>query len=101
VVVVAALQWTEAVKLLVGDLAHVNRGAPFFDLWTNDLERSERVPRHPGCVCCGQRRFDYLDAQATSRAASLCGRNAVQISPGQPLSLDLAELARRLASAGR
>jgi adenylyltransferase/sulfurtransferase len=100
VVMVAALQWTEAVKLLVGDLEHVNRGATMFDLWTNDLERSERVPRRPDCVCCGQRRFEYLDAKATSRAASLCGRNAVQINPGQPLSLDLAELAGRLAPAG-
>jgi adenylyltransferase/sulfurtransferase len=99
-VVVAALQWTEVIKLLVGDRERVNRGTAIFDLWTNDHQRSDDVPRRADCVCCGQRRFEYLDARATSRTASLCGRNAVQISPAHPLHLDLVELAKRLAPAG-
>jgi len=100
VVTVAAVQWTEAVKIVVGDRAHLDRGLTAFDLWTNDFQRVERVPRRPGCPCCGERRFEYLEARATSQTTSLCGRNAVQVSPGRPLRLDLAELGRRLGAVG-
>jgi adenylyltransferase/sulfurtransferase len=36
----------------------------------------------------------------TSRTASLCGRDAVQVSPPAPLALDLDHMARRLAGLG-
>ena len=36
----------------------------------------------------------------TSRTASLCGRNAVQVSPAAPLALDLGNMARRLSGVG-
>ena len=54
VVMVAALQWTEAVKLLLGDREHVNRGLVAFDVWTNDHVQSAGVPRRPDCPGCGQ-----------------------------------------------
>lgn len=63
VVTVAALQWTEVVKLLVGDREHLNRGLTAFDLWTNDHLQADGVPRRPDCPCCGERRFDYLEAK--------------------------------------
>lgn len=66
VVIVAALQWTEVVKLLVGDREHLNRGLTAFDLWTNDHLQADGVPRRPDCPCCGERRFDYLEAKGTS-----------------------------------
>jgi adenylyltransferase/sulfurtransferase len=100
VVAVAALQWTEIVKLLVGDREHLNRGLTAFDLWTNDVERAALVRRDPSCPCCGGRRFDYLDARATSQTTTLCGRNAVQVSPGRPVSLDLPALGLRLRAVG-
>ena len=62
VVTVAALQWTEVVKLLVGDREHLNRGLTAFDLWTNEHLQADGVPRRPDCPCCGERRFDYLEA---------------------------------------
>jgi adenylyltransferase/sulfurtransferase len=100
VTLVAAVQWAEAVKILLGDHQHLNRGLATFDLWTNDYLLATGFPRQADCPCCVQRRFDYLEARNTSQTTTLCGRNAVQVSPGQPLRLDLAELGRRLASAG-
>ncbi len=100
VTLVAAVQWTEAVKILVGDHKHLGHGLATFDLWTNDFLLGTGFPRQADCPCCVQRRFDYLEARATSQTTSLCGRNAVQVSPGHPLRLDLAEIGRRLASAG-
>ncbi len=98
VVSVASFQWTAAVKLLVGTREGVGELAAF-DVWSQDHEHTP-VPRRPDCPCCGQRRFEYLEARATSRTATLCGRNAVQVSPPEAVSLDLVTLAQRLASAG-
>jgi adenylyltransferase/sulfurtransferase len=95
---VGALQFTEVLKLVVGDREHVRSGLVAFDLWSNQHEEA-RIPRNPGCPCCALRRFEFLDARATSRTAALCGRDAVQVSPGHETELDLAELARRLAPA--
>ncbi len=65
VVTVAAMQWTEAVKLLVGDREHLNRGLTAFDVWANDHLQTESVARRPDCPCCIERRFEYLDAGVT------------------------------------
>jgi molybdopterin-synthase adenylyltransferase len=70
VVTVAALQWTEVVKLLVGDREHLNRGLTAFDLWTNDHLQADGVPRRPDCQCCGERRFDYLEAKTAAPTIS-------------------------------
>ena len=70
VVTVAALQWTEVVKLLVGDREHLNRGLTAFDLWTNDHLQADGVPRRPDCPCCGERRFDYLEARIAAPTIS-------------------------------
>jgi adenylyltransferase/sulfurtransferase len=101
VTLVAALQWTEAVKILIGDREHLARGLATFDLWSNHYLLATGFERLPDCPCCVQRRFDYLEARVTSQTTSLCGRDAVQVSPGRPLRLDLGELGRRLAAAGQ
>lgn len=100
VMAVAALQFTEVVKLLVGDRQHLRKGLVAFDVWANQHEQVAQLGRHPDCPCCGLRQFEFLDARATSRTASLCGRNAVQVSPGHPMKLDLADLGRRLGALG-
>ncbi len=100
VVIVTALQFTEVVKLLVGDREHLSKGLVAFDVWSNQHERAIQPARNPECPCCGLRQFEFLEARVTSRTASLCGRNAVQVSPGHPVKLDLAELGRRLDGVG-
>jgi len=64
VMTVSAIQWTEAVKILIGDKEHLNRDLLAFDLWTNHYERIVSPTRRPDCICCGQRRFEYLDGRA-------------------------------------
>ena len=100
VVTVAAIECAEVTKLLVGDRAHLSRGLTAFDVWTNDHLMAESKLRDPDCPCCGQRRFEHLDAFVTGRTAPLNGRDAIQVSPGQPVKLDLAELGRRLEATG-
>jgi len=100
VVTVAAMQCAEVMKLLVGDRENRSRGLTAIDIWTNDHLQAEGRLRDPGCPCCGQQRFEYLDAVVTSRTASLCGRDAIQVNPGRALAVDLADLGRTLKATG-
>ncbi len=95
---VAALQVTEALRLLVGDPPRATHFIAI-DLWEESF-RPVRVERAPGCPCCAERRFDFLEAGETSSATSLCGRNAVQITPASPACLDIDALAERLGQSG-
>jgi adenylyltransferase/sulfurtransferase len=61
--------------------------------------------RRADCVCCGRRRFEFLDAPAGGAlggdaAVTLCGRNAVQVRPTGRVTLSLEQLATKLAPAG-
>ncbi len=100
IVMVSALQFTEVVKLLVGDREHLRKGLVAFDVWSNQHEQAVQLARSADCPCCGLRQFEFLEARATSRTATLCGRNAVQVSPGHAMKLDLPELGRRLRDVG-
>ncbi len=100
IVTVAALQFTELLKLLVGDREHLRRGLVVLDVWSNQYEQPVQLARTPDCPCCALHRFEFLEARVTSRTATLCGRDAVQVSPGHPTKLDLAALGRRLEGVG-
>lgn len=97
--VVASIAAGEALKLLAG-FGELNTSSLLnFDLFDNSLERFE-VLRRPDCPACGQRDFEFLHAQTGTRTATLCGRNAVQISVHGRPAVDLAELAGRLRQSG-
>lgn len=95
---VSALQVTEAFKILMG-----KRPSPdlqVVDVWAPDIQKV-RVKKDPTCPCCGGRRFDYLTAQRGKLAVTMCGRNAVQITPAKPRKGDLEGVRRRLAKIGK
>jgi adenylyltransferase/sulfurtransferase len=96
---VASIQVTEAIKLLVGKGISKNRLLTL-DLWTGSY-RFVAVQKDTNCPCCGQGRFDFLEAKEVSWTTTLCGRNSVQISPSQATVLSLDDLSRRLAQAGK
>jgi len=52
------------------------------------------------CPACGHGERLWLDGQQRAGSTVLCGRNAVQISPPQPVSLTIEDLASRLQTAG-
>jgi molybdopterin-synthase adenylyltransferase len=98
--VVAAVQVTEALKLLIGDAAGLHKSLMQFDVWRNEWRRIDVGERAPGCLTCGLGRFETLEAETNEFAAVLCGRNAVQVSPAQPGQVDLAALGHKLELAG-
>lgn len=91
----------EAIKLLTGQ-GKLNRGLLNINLWELSFDKLPIEFRQPDCPCCGQRNFEFLEAagERGSRAATLCGRNAVQITVRPVPELNLAELAARLKTGG-
>lgn len=98
--VVAAIQVSEALKLLTGQLSQLHNSLMQFDVWRNEWRKINPGGPAPDCVTCGLRRYETLAAATGDCAAILCGRNAVQISPARPTQVDFGALAERLQGAG-
>lgn len=94
---IGGISATEALKLIVGQ-GQRNPGLLHFDLWAWQLERIELGGPRPGCPTCDQRHFEFLDEDDGSLAASLCGRNAVQIRPRRTNAIDPAAVADALTA---
>ena len=100
---VAAIQATEALKLLSGNASEVSRQLTVIDLWSNHLRQVslDKLYAAGTCRACAKHDYPWLEGRRGSKAALLCGRNAVQLRPDTPQSLDLAALAASLESTDR
>lgn len=93
---IAAVQVAEAIKILTGKRDALHGSLMQIDIWQNDWRKIKLSEPNPDCVACGQRKFEFLDAEFQEFAAVLCGRDAVQIAPPRPTRLDIIEMANRL-----
>jgi len=101
--IIANFQVAETLKILTGNFDRVSRTLLSLDLWANEMMQLKvaKAREQGDCPCCKHRRFEYLDARMGSSAASLCGRNAVQLRQRQGAdAIDIAGLASRLRSHG-
>ena len=90
-------RWAERVAFGIGDLL---AGRLLVVDHASATTRTVNLPRNPDCPACGQRNLEFLHAETGTRTATLCGRNAVQISVAGRPAVDLAELAGRLRNSG-
>ena len=98
--VVAAVQVSEALKLLTGQTKGLHRSLMQFDVWSNEWRRIALAEKSGDCATCTLRQFETLDAVDRDFAAVLCGRHAVQVSPAHPVQVDLSALSHKLQSVG-
>lgn len=98
--IVAAVQVSEALKLLTGQIESLHGALMQFDVWRNEWRRIKLNDPNPDCLTCALGQYKTLDAEAGDFAAVLCGRDAVQISPQAAGAVDLNALAARLRGAG-
>jgi len=94
---VASLEVTEVFKIMQGMAP--TKELLFVDVWQNEVQHIA-VRRNPDCRACGKADFEFLLARKRKFAASLCGRNAVQIVPAEELKGGLSDLRRRLTKSG-
>ncbi len=93
---IAALEATEAIKLLAGRRDALHGRLVSLDVWSGRFQTIQ-VERDPGCRACVRREFRYLEGESQPHL-TLCGRDSVQIHE-RSRRLDLAALGRRLAPA--
>lgn len=87
---VAALQFTEALKILLGEDRSSLGGLVRIDAWEPGLRRIP-LPPFPGpepCRACGIRDFAYLRGDHSTRARELCGDDTVLLYSPAPTDLD-------------
>ncbi|MGO8791579.1 MAG: ThiF family adenylyltransferase [Terriglobia bacterium] len=94
----AAIQVTEAFKVLLGRESELHGSLIAYDLWTNRFQQV-KAPRDPQCSVCVAHEYTYLE-QGGATHISLCGRNSVQIHQSESRALDLTALKTRLEGFG-
>ena len=94
----AALQCTEALKILLGRESELHGSLLAYDLWSNHFQQV-KAARDPQCAVCVAHHYAYLE-QGGATHVSMCGRNSVQIHQAESRSLDLAALKARLKRFG-
>lgn len=98
--IIASYQASEALKVLLGHPERAMRSMLEFDLWDGQRRRIELDgAKDPGCPCCGERRFEFLDRDDED-TVSICGKRAVQVNPHTRQRLDLALMQRNLSVHG-
>jgi adenylyltransferase/sulfurtransferase len=97
---VASLQVTAAIRLIVGPLREQELVS--VDVWRNHFRAVSLLEaKRPDCPCCGRHRFEFLEAPSVGRSTILCGRNSIQVRPSRAAeSLDLVAVAAKLSGAG-
>jgi molybdopterin/thiamine biosynthesis adenylyltransferase len=98
--IVAAVQVSEALKLLTGNENDLHGSLMQFDVWRNQWRSISVGSPAEDCAACALSKFESLQPESAEFAAVLCGRHAVQVSPARPIRVDLNQLSERLASAG-
>ena len=93
--IIASIEATEAMKILIGRRDALHGKLISCDVWSGNF-RGIRVARQPGCRACARRDFRYLEGEGQPHI-TMCGRDSVQIHE-RGRRIDLAELNRRLAS---
>jgi adenylyltransferase/sulfurtransferase len=96
--IVASLQIIEAMKILTGKGDLINHGLVQIDVWAGKFDAFDMSgARESGdCPCCKGGRFEFLASGVAGRAASLCGRDAVQIGATGSAAIDFEQIAQRL-----
>ncbi len=95
--IIGSLQAAEALKILVGS-PKINRDLIIIDIWENDFAKLRVDPRGD-CPAC-QGRYEFLEGKISTKTASLCGQNAVQVLASRPTNISFSELANRLQPLG-
>lgn len=97
---VSAYQVTEALKVLTGQFDKLHGKLLQFDVWENRTSQIKLGKPEKDCPTCALGRYDFLSTHGGQLVSSLCGRNAVQITPAASVVLNFEDLAARLRRTG-
>ena len=101
-VIMGSIETTEAIKILLGfydDIESTNSNLLVYDTWNHSFD-SIMVKKNEKCECCGNENYEFIDSDEQEIITSLCGRNAIQITPADPKELSLRSIGDKLEKLG-
>jgi molybdopterin-synthase adenylyltransferase len=98
--ITASIEAIEAVKLLTGNHDSLIKKLIYVDAWQGTWKLIDLKKSNTPCTVCDERRFEFLEQKKETRTASLCGQNAVQITPAKTDKISFKNLADRLKAVG-
>ncbi len=100
--IIASWQAAEALKILSGNAPAINKRLLVLDSWDTDCRLVSLLPL-VNCPTCSGRKFEVLEGSIRTESVVLCGKNAVQITPANPIQSlsDLHSLAEKWQTQGQ
>ncbi len=95
--IIASIECTEALKILLG--RDINKTLLIYDVWKHE-HQPIKVERKDDCKCCVKHNFESLNGGKKEIVTSLCGSNAIQITPIEKGELSFENLRERLHKVG-
>lgn len=95
--VIASIECTEALKILLGKPA--SKELLIYDIWKHEFQ-AIKVKKNDKCECCANHNFEFLNGEKKELLTSLCGSNAIQITPYRKEGLPFEKLAQNLRKVG-
>lgn len=100
--IIAAYQATEALKLLIEDETFLREEMIQLDVWKNDFDLFPfQHSLNEACPCCQKRQFKFLSNERSGPlVSSLCGRNAIQVTPVPAKTVDFSDFYHKWSKIG-
>ena len=100
VLLTAATQATEAIKILINDKRQLNKNLIHIDLWQNHYQLIDvtKSKIQKNCPVCNNHQFDLLTGKRGTIYIKPIGSNQIQIIPFTATKIDLPQLAIHLSS---
>lgn len=100
-VILGSMECTEAMKILLDPTyENIDSNLRVYDAWNNSFDEI-MVRKNQECVCCVNNKYEYLETEEREVITSLCGRNAIQITPANPKEISLSDMASKLEPLGK
>ena len=96
--IIASFQVAEAIKILTGDHASVNKDLVEINVWETKFRQIDisELKDINDCPTCKLHNYEFLESEAGSMATFLCGKNAVQVMSRSADKINLQQLEQRL-----
>ncbi len=98
--IIASFQVTEAIKILTGNYASINKKLLEIDVWQTNFRQIDisGLRDTNNCPTCKLHNYEFLEAEAGIMTTLLCGKNAIQVMSQNIGNIDLRHLEQRLGS---
>jgi adenylyltransferase/sulfurtransferase len=98
--VIASLEAAQALKFLAHPEEPPQPKLIYLDVWAGAWQEVQMRKDETNCPACDLGQYEFLEARGGHRLTTLCGRDAVQISPRKRVAPSFPQLAGRLRDVG-